>query len=102
MIHLEETARGILLSVRAQPGAKRNAITGTHDGSLRVAVTAAPDKGKANEAIIEVLAEAFQLAKSAVQLKSGASSRQKKFVLQGLSLDQAQALLADYVVEGTS
>ncbi len=94
MIHLEETPQGIILSVRAQPGAKRNAITGVHDGALRVSVTAAPDKGKANEAIIGVLANTFQIAKSAVQLQSGPTSRQKKFLLHGLNLDQVKALVA--------
>lgn len=96
MIHLEATPQGVILSVRAQPGAKRNAIAGVHDGALRVSVTAAPDKGKANEAIIAVLADAFQLSKSAVQLQSGTTSRQKKFLLYGQSLDQVKALVADY------
>lgn len=94
MIHLEETPQGVILTVRAQPGGKRNAITGMHDGALRVSVTAAPDKGKANEAIIGVLADAFQLSKSAVQLQSGPTSRQKRFLLQGANLAQVKALVA--------
>jgi uncharacterized protein (TIGR00251 family) len=94
VIHLKETTQGVILSVRAQPGAKRNAITGVHNGALRVSVTAAPDKGKANDAIINVLADAFQLAKSAVQLQSGVTSRQKTFFLQGVKIDLVKSLLA--------
>lgn len=94
MIHLKETTQGVILSVRAQPGAKRNAITGVHNGALRVSVTAAPDKGKANDAIINVLAESFQLAKSSITLLGGATSRQKTFLLQGVKLDLVKSLLA--------
>lgn len=92
MIRLEATAEGTIIPVRAQPGAKRNAIVGEHAGALRVAVTAAPDKGKANQAIAAVLAAAFGLPKSAVQLVSGQISRQKKFLLQGVSLAEAEEI----------
>ncbi len=52
MVRLEGNAAGTILLVRAQPGARHNAVLGEHDGALRVAVTAAPDKGKANHPIV--------------------------------------------------
>ena len=61
MIRFEAHAQGTILPVRAHPGARRNEIRGEHDGALRVSVTAAPEKGKANKAIIELLAEALGL-----------------------------------------
>jgi uncharacterized protein (TIGR00251 family) len=91
MIRLEATAEGTILPVRAQPGTKRNAIVGEHDGALKIAVTAAPDKGKANDAIIAVLAKAFGLPKSNIELMSGPTSRQKKFLLRGVSVENALA-----------
>ena len=54
-IQIREHPDGCVLSVRAQPNAKRDAIVGEHVGMLKVAVSAPPDKGRANEAIIEVL-----------------------------------------------
>ncbi len=45
--------------MRAHAGARQNGIVGEHNGMLRVAVTAAPEKGKANKAIVDVLSKAF-------------------------------------------
>lgn len=81
------------MAVRAQPGARRNAVVGEHDGALRVAVTAAADKGKANEAIGALLAEAFGLPKSGVELLSGPTSRQKRFLLRGARLEEVRRVI---------
>lgn len=69
------------IEIHATPGAKKDRIGGEHDGRLRVHVTAPADKGKANKAIQTLLAKTFGVAKSAVQLQSGASSRQKRFLI---------------------
>jgi uncharacterized protein (TIGR00251 family) len=90
MIEITENADGCILSVRAQPGARRNGIVGEHAGSLKVAVTAPPDKGRANDAIIGVLADTFGLKNSQVEFISGLTSRQKKFLLRGLSVLDAR------------
>jgi uncharacterized protein (TIGR00251 family) len=84
---------GVILPVLAQPGAKRNAILGERSGALRVAVTAAPDRGKANEAIQTVLAERLGLKPSQVSLISGATSRQKRFLVEGIESQELQARL---------
>ena len=94
MIALEYKSTGIILPVRAQPGAKNNALTGTHAGQLKVSVTQAPEKGKANAAIIEVLADELGLKRSQVSLVSGESSGQKKFLITGIALDELQARIA--------
>ncbi|HVU88251.1 MAG TPA: DUF167 domain-containing protein [Pirellulales bacterium] len=88
MIALKSHADGVVLPVRAQPGARRNCITGEHDGHLKVSVTAAPDKGKANQAIIDVLCEHLSLARSQVELLSGATSRIKQFLVRGVSIEE--------------
>src|ERR1043165_9195127 len=96
---LQATSDGVILPVRAQPGARRNAITGVHAGALKVAVTQAAEKGKANEAIIDVLCESLGMRSSDIQLKSGASSRQKQFVIRGVAvadlLNRIAAALSD-------
>jgi uncharacterized protein len=93
MIDLEETDDGVIVPVRAHPKSSRNAITGAHAGRLRIAVTDPPEKGKANNSIGEVLAEALEIAPSRVQLIAGATSAQKKFLVAGLSLSVVRDLL---------
>jgi hypothetical protein len=60
-----------------QPKARRSAILGLHGGALRVAVTAAPDKGQANRAVAALLAEALDLRPGAVAIVAGHASRDK-------------------------
>lgn len=81
MIELENDPRGVIVRVRAQAGARRNAILGEREGMLRVAVCAAPEKGKANRAIIELLSKVLIVPKSSIQLLSGESSPQKRFLI---------------------
>ena len=89
----EQTALGVIVLVKAQPGAKQNGITGEHDGMLKVSVTAPPDKGKANQAIIACLAQQLGTSKSAIRLLSGATSRQKRFLIEGLPLPEVERRL---------
>ncbi len=85
MIAIVGHAEGTILPVVAQPGAKRNAVLGERAGALRVAVTAAPDKGKANDAIQSVLAENLGCKTAQVAMISGATSRQKRFLIRGIA-----------------
>ena len=55
-----------------------------------MAVTQSPEKGKANEAIIEVLADLLELKRNQLRLVSGATSSQKRFLVTGVSLDELQ------------
>lgn len=77
----------VLLHVRVQPKARANAVKGWHGAALRVSVTAAPEDGKANRAVIELLAETFDVAPSSINLVRGAASRDKWFRLpQGVKI----------------
>lgn len=95
---LEAHAQGVVLLVRAQPGAKRAGICGQHNGMLKVAVTQVAEKGKANAAIIEVLAEKLGLRRSQLQLLSGETSRAKRILVQAIDL----ATLTDRVAQALS
>jgi uncharacterized protein (TIGR00251 family) len=88
VIRCEAHPEGIVLLVRAYAGARRDELRGEHDGSLKVAVTQAPEKGKANKAIVEVLAKQLQLRKSQIELLSGETSSQKRFLLRGVTTDE--------------
>ena len=87
MIRLESHPEGVILSVKASAGAKRDELRGEHDGALKVAVTQAPEKGKANKAIIELLAAELQIKKSQIELLSGETTSQKKFLFRGITAD---------------
>ena len=76
---------GVVLTVRAHAGAKRNEVRGEQDGALKVCVTQAPEKGKANKAIGKLLAETFRLKASQIELISGETLSQKKFLFRGVS-----------------
>lgn len=94
---LREVAGGVTLAVRAQPGAKKTAILGIYGeheaAQLKIAVHAPPTEGRANEALIEFLAEVFDLSKRAVELQSGQLSRSKVFLIRGVSMERAHAIL---------
>ncbi len=81
MIDLVGHASGTIVPVRAQPGARQDAVLGAHAGALRIAVTAAPERGKANAAIARLLAEALGCRPAAVALLAGESSRIKRFLV---------------------
>lgn len=93
MIEISEHPEGCVLAVRDQPGARRNGIVGEQNGALKVAVNAPPDRGRANKALQAVLAEALGLKKSQVELLTGPTNRDKRFLLRGVGLAQVRAWL---------
>jgi hypothetical protein len=92
---------GVTLAVRAQPGAKKTAITGIYGegtgAQLKIAVHAPPLEGRANAALIAFLAETFSVPRSAVELASGELSRSKVFLLRGVTMARARAILSQKI-----
>ncbi len=78
---LRETPRGLLLNVKATPKATRDEIVGFRNAMLLVKVTATPEKGKANAAIIALLAKTIGVPKSTFELVGGETDRNKVFKL---------------------
>jgi len=81
MTGLEPHPRGTILPVRAHAGARRNEVRRQEDGSIKVSVTQAPEKGKANKAIQALLAKELGLRKSQIELVSGETSPDKRFLV---------------------
>jgi uncharacterized protein (TIGR00251 family) len=75
---------GSIITVKLTPRASRNAILGTEETWLRVALTAPPVDGKANEAARRFIAETLELPRSAVNLVTGQTARLKRFSITGL------------------
>ena len=91
---------GVTLAVRAQPGAKKTAITGVYgeddSAQLNIAVQASPIEGRANQALIAFLAATFDLPKHSVELVNGELSRSKVFLLRGVAIERVRSLLAEF------
>ena len=88
MIDLAPHAEGTVLPVRARPGARRNEIRGEQDGMLKVCVTQAPEKGKANKALIALLAGGLSLRKSQLELIAGETSAKKRFLVRDVTPEE--------------
>jgi len=75
----------VTFSIKVHPRAKKNAITGEVGGVLKLALTAPPVDGKANEACIEFFAKLLKVPRSSVTIASGQASRNKVIRIAGLS-----------------
>lgn len=94
MIDLQPHVEGVVLPVKAQPGARVNALRGEQNGALKVAVTQVAEKGKANKAVVELLAKSLRLKRSQIELLSGETSSEKRFLVRGATLEELAAAIA--------
>jgi uncharacterized protein (TIGR00251 family) len=94
---VRDTAQGAQFALRVQPRASRNAVVGTipcsQGEAVKLAITAPPVDGKANQAVIEYLAELFGVAKSCIAIVSGETGRNKLIAVRGLSAEQVHKAL---------
>lgn len=84
---------GATITLRVQPKAKRNTVVGEQGGALKVSVTAPPEDGKANEAVIDLFRSRFKFPRSRLELLSGHTSRNKVLLVRGITPDQLTAML---------
>ncbi len=95
----EPHAAGVLLRIRARAGGGRNSIDGVHDGRLKVRVTAAPERGKANRAIAALLADKIGVRTAVIELIAGATAPAKVFLIRGMSCGEVSSRLAEWLGE---
>ncbi|HVA30861.1 MAG TPA: DUF167 domain-containing protein [Gaiellaceae bacterium] len=88
------TTASTRLRLRVSPGAGRAQIVGRHGDAWKVRVTAAPEQGRANEAVLRLIADALVLPRDAVVLVSGHGGRDKIVELTGLGPALAERRLA--------
>jgi uncharacterized protein (TIGR00251 family) len=81
------------IDVHLQPGAKRSEILGFRGDVLYAKVTAVAEKGKANQALLELVADTFGVPKSAIAIVRGQTSRNKVIAIQGLTREDLKAIL---------
>ena len=87
----------VVLRLHVQPGAGRTAVVGRHGDALKVRVAAPPEGGRANEAVLKLVAELLGAEKDAVTLVGGPSSRSKRVQVSGVEPEEAAKRIADAV-----
>jgi uncharacterized protein (TIGR00251 family) len=83
---------GVSFAVRVTPRARRNSVDGIAGGVLKIHLTAPPDQGKANAALIEMLADLVGVRRSQVEILAGHKSRSKVVRIAGIKPDQTRLL----------
>lgn len=81
------------IRIRVSPGAARAEIVGRHGTGWKVRVVAAPEDGRANEAVLRLLADTLELSRGEVEIVAGHSSRDKTVTLAGIGRDEVEARL---------
>lgn len=94
MPYLSEKAAGIVLRIHVQPNAKRNQVIGLHGESLKIKIKAPPEDGRANAELCAFVAKLLDVAKSAVTLESGQTSRAKSILIVGRSAEIVRKTLS--------
>jgi uncharacterized protein (TIGR00251 family) len=84
-LNIREVEGGAVFSVKVVPAGSKTAISGLLDGMIKVKVSAAPEKGKANQCLIGFLAKQLGVKKSSVKIIAGQTSPIKKVQVSGLS-----------------
>ena len=93
-VSLRQCDEGVRLPVRVKASARRNRVVGPQQSELRVDVSAAPEKGQANQAVIRLIAQFFAVPKSSVVLVAGRANPHKQLLLLGMTRADASARIA--------
>jgi uncharacterized protein (TIGR00251 family) len=93
MMEVQEREGAVNFHVRVQPRASKDEIAGEMGGALKVRLRAPAVEGRANEALVEFLAELLKTPRSAVRLLGGERSRTKRVEIRGVTRQQILALL---------
>ncbi|WP_413291726.1 DUF167 domain-containing protein [Bdellovibrio sp. HCB185ZH] len=91
---IEEIKGGVRLHLFIQPKSSKNQIVGPHNGMLKIKISAPPVDGEANAELIEYLSKFFKVPKRNITLVKGDTGRQKTVDVEGISLSDAEALVA--------
>lgn len=95
MLETQERDGGVIFSVRVQPRASKDEVAGEIGGALKVRLRAPAVEDRANEALVEYLAQLLKRPKSAVRILSGERSRTKRIEISGLTRQQILDLLLE-------
>jgi hypothetical protein len=94
MIDVRKVEGGVVVSVKVQPNASKDRVVGEHADKIKIAVTVAPEKGKANKAVIKVLSKWLGVKSSDIQIISGETSRDKKVFIKNITAEDLYKLVS--------
>ena len=86
-LKIQQSANAVIFSVKVVPRSSRTAIAGILNGMLKVKLSAAPEKGKANESLVEFLADTLGVKKNTITITSGHTSPVKTIQIAGVSTE---------------
>ena len=94
-MNIESTTDGIVLDVKVVPGGSRDQIVGSLGDALKIKVSAPPEAGKANKAVIALLAKTLGVSKRGVQIVAGHTNPNKRIAVHRITAKQVQRRLPD-------
>lgn len=87
-LKIQEVDGGVVLGVKVAPGSSKTVITGTLGGMLKIKIAAAPEKGKANQCLVEFLAKQLGVKKNSISIIRGKTSPVKSIKVPGISAER--------------
>ncbi len=93
-LDLKEDSEGVTVATHVQPKSSAEKIVGQHNGRLKVAVRAAPEKGKANHAVVKLLSRELGVPRRNIEIVRGDSSRDKLIRITGIGKEAILSLIS--------
>ena len=93
MLTIRKVEGGVTVSVKVQPNASKDRVVGEHADQIKIAVTVAPEKGKANKAVIKVLSHCLGIKSSDIEIVSGETSRDKKVFIKNINEEDLNRII---------
>ena len=84
MLDIEQKDNWLTINLKVHPKSSANKVVGEHNGALKVSVTAPPEGGKANAAVVKLLSKLLRIPKSNVEIVSGQTSKNKRIRILGI------------------
>ncbi len=94
MIKIRATDGGFVVCVKVQPNSSKNRVVGEYADQIKIAVTVAPEKGKANKAVIKLFAKWLGIKNSDIQVISGETSRDKELFIRNITEEDLYELVS--------
>ena len=82
-----------LITIHVQPGARKTEVVGLYGEAIKIKVAATPERGIANDALVDFIAEKLDVPKNAVKLVRGRTGRSKTIAIEGMTEEEARARL---------
>ena len=92
-LNIEQADGGLIFPIKVKPRSSRNAVIGVRSQALHIAVTAVPEKGKANQVVVQLLSTTLKIPKSSIEIIADQTSRNKRVRITDLSESDLKARL---------